>query len=310
MRRAEYKKYLLLIIALFVVITAPFFLVEKIRVAFFSLFTPFWQLSAPQSKQELKRLESENYLLKQQLLKYKVEKEVVSANVIYRDSASWSSCFWIDVGANSVLKNSPVIYGKSVIGVVDFVGKKQARVRLITDSALHPSVRVLRGGAQNELLIEKIESLQQTIALRADLEIERGPLLKKLSELKNTLSNKSEQWYLAKGILQGSGAPLFRSRNQTLRGIGFNYDFDDEKGMAKSLTDIKVPLIKLGDLLVTTGMDGVFPPDLKVAEVTKIYPLEEGACTYEIEAKPTCGHLDEIKKVFILPPVNYDPRER
>lgn len=310
MRRAEYKKYLFLGFTLFILITLPFFLVERVRTFVFSAAFPLWKTFTPKEQAEIKKLESENYLLKHELLKYNAEKNIISANVIYRDPASWSNCLWIDVGSDSVSKNCPVIYGKSVVGAIDFVSKKQARVRLITDCALHPSVRVLRGAAQNGLLIEKIESLERTISLRPDLEIEKGPLLKKLSELKNTLSKKSEHWYLAKGILQGAGSPLFRLRNQTLKGIGFNYDFDDEKGEAKDLIHSKMPLIQLGDLLVTTGMDGVFPPDLKVAEVTKIYPLQEGAYTYEIEAKPTCGNLDELRKVFILPPVGYDERQR
>ena len=66
----------------------------------------------------------------------------------------------------------------------------------------------------------------------------------------------------------------------------------------------RVPILKVGDLLVTTGMDGVFPSGLKVGEVVDVEPLKEGDCYYELTAKPTCNHIDELSYVFVLPPSN------
>lgn len=70
-----------------------------------------------------------------------------------------------------------------------------------------------------------------------------------------------------------------------------------------------IPIICESDILVTTGMDGVFPPGLRVAEVTRIFPLREGAYTYEIEAVPVVGNLDTLQTVFIIPPVGYSSEE-
>ena len=62
-------------------------------------------------------------------------------------------------------------------------------------------------------------------------------------------------------------------------------------------------LVKPGDLLVTTGMDGVFPAGLWVAKVVQVEELREGACTYTLEAKATAGDLDQLSYVSVFPPL-------
>ena len=57
------------------------------------------------------------------------------AKVIYREPASWSSSVWINIGEKAnqklgkavVAKNSPVLAGKSIVGVVEHVGASQSR---------------------------------------------------------------------------------------------------------------------------------------------------------------------------------------
>lgn len=201
------------------------------------------------------------------------------ARVIFRAANSWNSFFWINVGHSDneafqskvVAKNSPVVIGDVLIGVIDYVGKKQSLVRLITDSGLSPSVRVSRKGI-----------------------------------------------LLAKGEISGQSLPLWRSRSQTLLGVGFNYDFADREGPARDLRtgealDSKFPTIPIllhDDLLVTTGMDGVFPPGLKVGTVTKIKPLKEGDYYFELEALPVEPNLEELSLVFVLPPLGYNREEK
>lgn len=207
----------------------------------------------------------------------KRELDAVPARVIFRSPTSWNSSFWVNVGEShnqtlgrtAIAKNSPVVVGHSVVGVVEYVGEKQSRVRLITDSGLTPSVRVKR-------------------------------------------SIGNETYYLAKGELQGSGKPIWRTGGTLLKGVGFNYEFADAEGPARELrtgqpvTDQKrlppLPIIQVTDLLVTSGMDGVFPAGLQVATITKIKPLEEGDYYYEIEAMPTAGNMDSLDLVFILSP--------
>ena len=61
-------------------------------------------------------------------------------------------------------------------------------------------------------------------------------------------------------------------------------------------------LLKPGDLLITTGLDGVFPPGFRVAVVSQVQTLKEGASSYELEAISTAGNLDELTHVFVLTP--------
>jgi cell shape-determining protein MreC len=196
-----------------------------------------------------------------------LEKELLSlpARVIYRDPSSWSSSLWVNLGEDDnqalgvpvVAKNSPVIAEGALVGVVDYVGKKQARVRLITDSGLSPAVRAVR-------------------------------------------ETNGEDGYLAKGEIHGSSAPFWRARSPILKGVGFNYDYADEEGPARDLKN-PLPLLKEGDTLLTSGLDGVFPPGLRVGSVSWIAPLQEGSFAYEIEVRPAASHLNDLQAVFILP---------
>jgi cell shape-determining protein MreC len=204
---------------------------------------------------------------------FKLELLQLPARVIFRPINAWNSSLWIDKGEADnkklgrcvIAKNSPVVIGTSVVGVVDEVGQFQSCVRLITDSGLNPSVRV-----------------------------------------------KRDALLLAKGEIQGENRPCFRSHQTLLKGVGFNYDFADEAGPARDLRTGEasdsslpaIPLVKVSDLLVTTGMDGVFPPGLNVGIVRQILPLKEGDYTYSLEAETCAGNLDSLTTVFVLPPLS------
>lgn len=338
MRRYPYKKYLLLVGALFLLLSLPPLFMGSVRGKVFAFFSPAMKLASSHLKNsESERLEVENHLLRIEIAKLRSLLEhsmpddpllakTVAARVIYRDPGSWSSSVWIDVGEwhdPMIQKNSPVVVGRALVGVVDYVGHKQSRVRLISDVGLKPAVRAVRGQAQNMALVEHINPVLRHLSVRKDLPISKDNQMllgRMLTQFKERLAEDAEGWYLAKGILQGSGAPLWRSVNHTLRGIGFNYDFSDAFGPARELetgkpTDPKsslpaAPLIKVQDLLVTTGLDGVFPPGLSVAEVTKIFPLKEGAYTYEIEAIPIVENLDSLQTLFVIPPIGYNEEDQ
>ena len=175
----------------------------------------------------------------------------IPAQVVYRDPSSWSSSLWVNVGDENnralgkpiIGKNSPVLADGALVGVVDYVGKNQARVRLITDSGLCPAVRVSRGATQNRELGHQIQGLLNQIEKREDL----TDLVSQLKKLEEKTGLEWEDGYLAKGEVHGSSAPFWRSRGPILKGVGFNFDYPDEEGAAK------VPMIKEGDLLVDFG---------------------------------------------------------
>lgn len=251
--------------------------------------------------------------------------QTLTARVIFREPISWSSSFWLNVGEKDnealghtiVSKNSPVVIGDMIVGFVDYVAPQKCRVRLITDSGLVCSVRAIRGGQQDRLLSHQIDALLAQLNVREDLwndENDRKTSLQQLANLKSRLDPQGKDEYMAKGELSGSGRAMWRGNSDLLKGVGFNYDFTDQEGPARDLRSgnpadaASMPsyLLKVGDLLVTTGMDGIFPPDFKIGIVTKIHPLREGGCSYEIEARSVVENLQEIKEVFVLPSLSFE----
>lgn len=248
-----------------------------------------------------------------------LELKSLFAPVVYREPSSWSSTIWIGVGEEDNKKleepivsiNSPVVLGSSIVGIIEYVGENQSQVRLITDPRLIPSVRCVRGESQNFELLKRLDNFLQYYSM---LELPDQDLQEKLIHLHTELKKGKQDQYLAKGELYGTCSSLWRSRSQILKGVGFNYDFPDEEGEALDLrsgrpyndltAEGRASLLKVGDLLVTTGMDGIFPPDLQVGFVTKIKPLKEGDIAYELEAKLLAGNLDDLSYVMVLPPVN------
>ncbi len=168
---------------------------------------------------------------------------------------------------------------------------------------------------QDLVFVRRIEELLQLLQTRKNLfstPEEEKVFKNSLHKLMSHLSPSQISSYLAKGELHGCSHPLWRSRGQKLKGIGFNYDFADEEGPARDLRTgeavslvsqgNKQALIQEGDLLVTTGWDGLFPEGLEVAIVSKVHCLREGASSYSIEAD-ALANLEELGFVFILPPV-------
>ena len=299
------------------------------------------------SSEEISRLRAENMGLRTELgrllalygdetLKHEklwsVEGLSLPARVIFRDPSFWDHSLWVNVGerdntrfADPILaENSPVLSGGAVVGLVDYVGKKQSRIRLITDPGVNPAVRVFRGWRQNALLSAHVAAVLEALSMREELFfLHQGDahFLHSLRELHKHLQGDLSQIPLAKGTLRGAIRPAFRSPGKFLRGICFNYDFADEYGPARDLRSGQVfssgsqnfpavPLVQVNDLLLTSGMDGIFPEGLPVAEVTRIDPLKEGGYAYDLEARVVAEDLDHLTMVFILPPLGYDPSDQ
>lgn len=224
--------------------------------------------------------------------------------VIYRTPSLWNSVLWINQGNSSVAINSPVLKQGALIGVVDYVGAKQSRVRLITDSKLNPAVRVVRGPLKMEKILRDIDLLIDDFTHL--VETPQKQVIAQLESLKEQLYTEDPSWYLAKGYLQGASLPLFKPGSLTLRGIGFNLDFSDTHSASKEL---HASIIKKNDLLVTSGLDGLFPEGIPVAIVTHVDPLEEGDTYYTITAKPIATELQDLHEVEILPSLQTDPDE-
>lgn len=250
----------------------------------------------------------------------KLQIHAVPARVLMRSFDTWNNFLWINVGsANNkdyskevIAKNSPVVIGNAVVGIIDYVDTHQSRVRLITDPRLNPSVRSARGGEQDVVMGAQVDGLINWIKRKklTQLSVEdKYKLISLLTNVKSSLHPFKKSFYLAKGELQGSAKPSSRGVHPLLKGVGFNYDFADDEGEARDLRTGKpihgdgnaIPILKVNDILVTTGMDGIFPPGLRVATVTKIGLLKEGDYFYDIEAKPLVSNLHELDVVFVIP---------
>ena len=295
-----------------------------------------WIVSEGRREEELNRLlwlkgqegqedeEKSFYHRRAQELSKRIEMQMqaVPAKVIFREPISWSSSLWLNVGKrdNDILGreiiaiDSPVVVGACLVGVVEQVQQTKCRVRLITDSGLVPSVRALRGGEHSRVLSDQLTALKMTLEVQNELQgsssLEKE-ILNLIERMRTEWIETCESAFLAKGELSGSSTPLWRSRGNLLRGVGFNYDFSDGEGPARNLrsgasldgTCGPALLLRGGDLLVTTGFDGVFPPGLHVARVIEIGRLREGASSYDLTAEPLVPNLDHLETVFVLPPI-------
>ncbi|MFI0435069.1 MAG: rod shape-determining protein MreC [Parachlamydiaceae bacterium] len=279
---------------------------------------------APYLPEETKTLAEEyEKSLKNTLKTIKNRIHAVPSRVIFRSFDTWNSSLWINVGESTnrnlqqgvIVKNSPVVIGKAVVGIIDHVEENQSRVRLISDSRLRPSVRAARGGEEDFLIGEQIEKILYQLHYKKTLSLgleEQNRLVQLLQKVKQNLQPFNRTWYLAKGELLGS---LFSSRLGQpvyLKGVGFNYDFSDEEGESRDLRTGKasrqgaggsLSILKMNDVLVTTGMDGIFPPGFDVAIVTSVGVLKEGDYYYDVEARPVAGPLEELSLLFVLPPI-------
>jgi rod shape-determining protein MreC len=243
----------------------------------------------------------------------------IPARVIYRLPDQLNHSLWINVGSFHNLPNqppivelnSPVVSGIALIGIIDHVGNYQSRVRLLTDPHLNPSVRAARGGEQEAWMATLVENMLSQMQRRKNLlaSEEQNKLTHLLQELKKNLDPFKKTWYLAKGELTGKASTRF-NRKIILKGTGFNYDFSDNEGDSRDLRSGKslenpeessIPLLKTDDILITTGMDGIFPPGYQVARVTKVGLLKEGDYFYNLEAEPLALGFEELSLVFVLP---------
>lgn len=312
--------------------------VEKLRLCAVGAVAPSWdyahqKFAHPLS--ETKELELENKLLRNQLETVKsvllsqwtLQKEFIDtfdpdinfegkkaylsevlfkqcnaipARVVFREPTNWSNSLWINVGEKdnellgrqAIEKDSPVVVGKAIVGVVEEVGKTRSRVRLITDPRFTLSVRVFRGGEQNIALCQKLADVIRLLYLREDLE-SAPEIARVLQGYQASLPIEKKSIVLAKGELRGASTPFWRTNAQKLKGEGFH--------LLNGTDQDKIPLIQNGDLLVTTGLDGVFPPDMHVAYVSKVFPLREGDCMIALEAIPIAQDLNYLTHVFVLP---------
>lgn len=312
MRKNTYRIYAVLILGLMLLFSIPAQVQQTLRNQFLRPLLPFGHLIPIKTNKFLKNYPTKKIkLAAPQITSYPGS---TMAKIVYRNPSTWSDFFWINIGEKAnkdktlITFNSPVLYDGALIGLVDYVGEKQSRVQLITNSSLTISVRALRGKDQYTSTLKNINEL-----LNLKVVQNQNSLCQQLSKLKQSIEHESLNWYLAKGELYGTSLPLWRSQSQVLLGKGFNCEFADEYGVKRDLIsgksidqlEIEIPIIKSDDLLITTGLDGVFPEGLQIARVTEVEPLVEGGFSYSLKANPITSNLNELQFVEVILPVEY-----
>lgn len=311
MFRNNYLQYATLAFALLIIISFPKRAQNAMRNQFLKPFIPLANLTFKPSKTNntfSKQIHQQDNLYQP------TYPNSTLAKVIYRNPTNWNSFFWINCKKNNsnIVVNSPVLYQNALVGVVDYLGKNQARVKLITNSNLTVSVRAMRGKNQYYDLLNHLNALSNYNCIQ-----EQKSLYSLLTGLKTQILQSKESLYLAKGELFGLSQPLWRSDGKVLLGRGFNCSIKDQLSIARELTsgrpvntdDNNVALILPDDLLITTGFDGVFPEGLAVAKVLTVDPMEEGAYYYSLKAAPIISDLDSISQVEVILPLNFEPEK-
>lgn len=322
------RGYFVLGVLLLILFVLPVKFIRQVRSGTIGLLTPL-VASIPSPADQLAKenatLTIENQMLREQVERVyrwlaqverlespvfngKESQQFVLAKVIFRDPASWSQYLWLDVGHRDnppsgrpiIEKNSPVVSGSAVVGLIDYVGKHRCRVRLISDSGLTPSVRAVRGGMQQQFVMEHVFALMRILEASGDNYSQEIHLLE---ELKEKVHQGNMTHYLAKGYIAGMSEPLWRCLDQKLIGNGFQYGFDDEKGNSRELSsrDSATPLLQKGDLLVTTGFDGLFPEGLNVGVVSEVAAINPGDYAYAIKANLAAQNLNDIRYLHVIP---------
>ncbi|MCH9634075.1 MAG: hypothetical protein S4CHLAM7_08130 [Chlamydiae bacterium] len=314
MRKNNYQIYLVLALGVMLLFAVPRRVQNALRTQFMRQVLPFGHM-IPFKKQAPLPKNYPSRSLEANEHPFQLSSPYAHlAKILYRNPNTWSDFFWINLGKSSnsektiITLNSPVLYDGALVGIIDFVGDKQSRVQLITNSNLSISVRALRGKDQYPDLLNHVESL-----LSSPLTQSQESLLFELNRLKTSLLRESQNWHLAKGELYGASEPLWRSKSHILFGRGFNCEFGDHHGLqrdlvtGKSLTplEIEIPILKQGDLLITTGLDGVFPEGLHVARVSEVDKLVEGAYAYSLKAHPLVSGLNDLRYVEVILPLGF-----
>lgn len=295
MRKQLYQQYIVVIIALLVVVMVPKGLQEVFRNQFLKAMVPFSRFGS--SNSPFAKNVPDNF--DPSLLELPQFSDGTMAKIIYRNPSTWNSFFWINIGKKntpSIKINSPVLHHGTLIGNIDYVGQKQSRVQLVTNSNLTISVQALRGKDQYLDIMEHLSALSKSEMIK-----QNEYLYDQIIAQLETLEKQNQNWHLTSGEISGLSQPLWRGNAHTLQGRGFKTHFNHETEQA----DSKMPLIQNEDLLVTTGLDGVFPEGIMVARVKQVDPLKDSSYYYTLIAEPIEKSFNYLKIVEVIPPVEF-----
>jgi len=246
----------------------------------------------------------------EQFLKY--FSQYALGRVIFIEPFASSSLAWIDIGENYnqqvgemvVAKNSPVVLADQLVGVVEEVYPKFSKIRLITDPKLAIHVKAIRGKEQMKDVQAKAEDLLDCLELMKDIKYERKEeLIGHLIQLAQELKIDGHDRDYALGEISGSEYSFLSKNRDQLVGTGFSLKGSYRQRQDDPSKGFQEIAVMKGDLLVSTGKDGVIPAGLKVGWVIEVGKASMGKSTYALRARPACQELHRLEYVQVLPPM-------
>ena len=221
----------------------------------------------------------------------KQQSQFLPVKIVFREPASWSSFVWIDVGScenkqigfDLVAENSPVISGSTLIGLVEYVGHHRSKVRLITDRLLTPAVTVANGQTQHRFLLNHIDPLMRLLPVQND------DCAQMFNRIQEKVLGKEVNVNPGKGFIEGLSEPLWRLGNHKLKGLGFLQG--------------EISQFQVGDLIQTSGLDGIFPAGLIIGTVSHVETPRKGDSTYCFSLELAASNLDELSTAYVIPPI-------
>lgn len=191
--------------------------------------------------------------------------ERLSTLVSLRDPGDWAGFVWVELPnrqSPETWLESPAIVGDCAVGLVDFCRGERCRIRLLSDAQLSLSVTIPASQLEGDL---------------ACVPGECPPLV---------------------GQVRGFGGALCNSSGSLLAGEGYI------PGPPKS-EQWRQPLIEgkrqfaVGDLLVTSGLDGIFPSGLRVGSVESVETARPAQTRYLFSLKSAID-LHRVSQITLL----------
>lgn len=229
----------------------------------------------------------------------------IEAPIIRKSLTEYAAFIFIGKGrfddphSNTLKVDSPVVYGNTLIGVVEEIEDRISKVRLLTDARMVVPSRAIRGGRSLSHVQAKARGLYSLLDEDSPLGEEILAFLRR---------DGCDETVHAKGCIQGGGLPFLGRRVPYLQATNFSGFYRDEDSSSRDIygkeyTLKKTPSLAIlakGDIIVTTGEEGVFPPGLAIGIVSSCPTTKDGV-TLDAHVAPLIS-LQEISGVTIISP--------
>lgn len=304
------KPLTILILCGIFAVSSPTWLQNRLRGGAAWCVTPLWSwvahLHASQDaevvlREKIRVLELENLALRTELQDRSTSPTTSSpqwalrARVIARDPGSWTQAAWIDVGRNNtpegspLQRNSPVVLGQTLIGMVEYVGRSQSLVRLLSDPHCCPSLEIV--GRERDGIADAASRLALLLS-RAEGEGNSQAL----QMLESLSRRRGEEISTVRGVLRGMDGQA----SHCLRGQLY---------LGEIAWKTQSTLPSAGALIQTSGNDGIFPRGLRVAALHSIRPPRPGEVAREFLALPEADLEGDLYWVTVLAPRSTESKE-